>query len=156
MTTATYDVQGVVANETDYADGHTSSQILEPNFYDCAVTRPPGGVLASVIDYAHFAETLFADDGQNTNPMIDSASISAMETGHVDTDELPNGQEKYGYGLEAVNKHKGVHIVTHTGSDDGYHSVFLVPDQKLAVIIFSTTRARGARRTWRRTRSTSF
>ncbi len=134
MTTATYDVQGISASTTaDFSDGHTSSQTLPPNFYDCAVTRPPGGILASVIDYAHFAETLFAQGGA----MLDPASISAMETGHVDTDELPNGQEQYGFGLEAIDGYKGVHVVLHTGSDDGYRSVFLtVPDQKFAVIIF--------------------
>jgi CubicO group peptidase (beta-lactamase class C family) len=132
MTTATYDVDAVTASP-NHAAGHTKSQILEPNFYDCAVTRPPGGVIASVIDYAHFAETLFADDGS----MIDDSSISAMETGHVDTDELPNAQEKYGYGLEAIDGYKGVHVVMHTGSDEAYHSVFVtVPDQKFAAIIF--------------------
>jgi len=137
MSTATYDVEGVVASSPDYALGHTKTQTLEPDFYDCAVTRPPGGVLASVLDYAHFAETLFANAQNAGGAMLDPSSISSMETGQVDTDELPGGQERYGFGLEAIDGYKGVHVVMHTGSDDAYHSIFLsVPDQKFAVIVF--------------------
>ena len=133
MTTATYDVEGVVASHANYALGHTSTESLEPSFYDCAVTRPPGGILANVIDYAHFAETLFGGGGA----MLDAASVSALMTGHVDTDKLPNGQDRYAFGLEAIDGYKGVHIVMHTGSDDAYRSVFLtVPDSKLAIIVF--------------------
>jgi hypothetical protein len=133
MTTATYDVEGVVANHGNYALGHTTKKSLEPTFYDCAVTRPPGGVIANVLDYAHLAETLFANDGS----MLEPSSISALETGHVDTDKLPGGQDQYGFGLESVDGYKGVHIVMHTGSDEGYRSVFLtVPASKLAIIVF--------------------
>ncbi len=133
MTTATYDVEGVVASHGNYALGHTTKTSLEPTFYDCAVTRPPGGVIANVLDYAHLAETLFANDGS----MLDQSSISALETGHVDTDKLPGGQDQYGFGLEAIDGYKGVHIVMHTGSDEGYRSVFLtVPASKLAIIVF--------------------
>jgi CubicO group peptidase (beta-lactamase class C family) len=139
MTTATYDVDGVVASHGNYALGHTSSKSLEPTFYDCAVTRPPGGVIANVLDYAHLAETLFADDGS----MLDSSSISALETGHVDTDRLPGGQDQYAFGLETVDGYKGLHIVMHTGSDEGYRSVFMtVPASKLAIIIFYNAGAR--------------
>jgi CubicO group peptidase (beta-lactamase class C family) len=133
MTTATYDVEGVVASHGNYALGHTTKKSLEPTFYDCAVTRPPGGVIANVTDYAHFAETLFANDGS----MIAPSSISALETGHVDTDKLPGHQDQYGFGLEAIDGYKGVHVVMHTGSDEGYRSVFVtVPASKLAIIIF--------------------
>lgn len=139
MTTATYDVEGVVANHGNYALGHSSKKSLEPTFYDCAVTRPPGGVIANVIDYAHLAETLFANDGS----MLDQSSISALETGHVDTDKLPGKQDEYGFGLEAIDGYKGVHIVMHTGSDEGYRSVFLtVPSSKLAIIVFYNAGAR--------------
>ena len=139
MTTATYDVESVVANHGNYALGHTSKKSLEPTFYDCAVTRPPGGVIANVIDYAHLAETLFANDGS----MLEQSSISALETGHVDTDKLPGGQDKYGFGLEAIDGYKGQHIVMHTGSDEGYHSVLMtVPASKLAIIIFYNSGSR--------------
>jgi CubicO group peptidase (beta-lactamase class C family) len=137
MTTAGYEPS--VATASSYAMGHYDGRALSPDAYDCAATRPPAGVLASVTDYAHFAETLLRDGGS----MLTSASVAAMETGHIDTDQKPAGSEQYGYGLVIRDGYKGQHVVRHEGSDYGYQtSIWMVPDQNFAVIVFYNARGR--------------
>jgi CubicO group peptidase (beta-lactamase class C family) len=132
MSTATYDP--VAARAGDHAVGHDSSTEIEPDSYDCAATRPPDGVLATPTDYAHFAEMLLAGGG----------AAAALTSGHVDTDELPDGNEQYGFGMFVVSDYKGYKLWMHDGEAPGYRStIWIVPDQQFAVILFynSTVRA---------------
>ncbi len=140
MTTATYEPSSVAVN---HATGRSGGQnISSIDAYDCEATRAPGGVIASVIDYAHFAETLLAGGGT----MLTPASVTAMETGYVDTDQHLDGGEHYGFGLFVRDGWKGLHIVRHEGSVLGYQSsIWMVPDQKFAVIVFFNASGRAPR-----------
>jgi len=69
----------------------------------------------------------------------------AMETTHVDTDQLPEGQEGYGYGLDVIDGYKGLHVLSHTGEDLGYRSAFvMVPASGFAAIVFYNSESRNA------------
>jgi CubicO group peptidase (beta-lactamase class C family) len=139
MSTATYDT--VAATAGDHALGHTASASYQPDAYDCAITRPPAGVIATVLDYAHFAETLLAGGGT----MLSPSSVAAMETAHVNTDQLPDALEGYGYGLDVIDGYKGQHVLSHTGEDLGYRSAFVVvPASGFAAIVFYDAEARNA------------
>ncbi len=130
MTSATLDPLAAAAG--DHATGRADGENQEIDSYDCAATRPPGGVIASANDYAHFAETLFATGGA----MLTPDSVTAMETAHVDTDQHPNGGEHNGYGLMVRDGYKGLHILRHEGSDRGYQaSIWMVPASGFAVVV---------------------
>ena len=143
MTTATFDPE--VAMAEDHADGHAVVRgkltISPPDAYDCEVTRPPGGVIASVVDYAHFAEMLLASGVSSTGAsarVLQPSSVAAMETGHVDTATLPDRGAQYGDGLVVYGDYGGQKVVSHNGLlDYGYQSsLWLVPGQGFAVVVF--------------------
>ncbi len=144
MTTATFDP--ALARTRDHAVGHVydeSSQqftFSEPDAYDCSVSRPPAGIIASVVDYAHFVEALLASGGS----MLTPTSVSQMETPHADTDDHPNGGESYGYGLFIRDGYKGLRVVRHSGEiSTGYlTSVWMVPDRQFAAIVFTNSLGR--------------
>ena len=138
MTTATFDPATAMA--ADHADGHATrgGPPTPLDAYDCAVTRPPGGVIASVVDYAHFAEMLLASGMGAAGRVLRSSSVAAMETGHADTGELPDEGAQYGDGLVVYGDYGGRRIVRHDGElDYGYQSsVWLVPASRFAVVVF--------------------
>jgi len=140
MTTATFDP--AVAMAEDHADGHAMKGgtlvISPPDAYDCEVTRPPGGAIASVVDYAHFAEMLLASGAGASGPVLKASSVLTMETGLADTEELPDGGVFYGDGLVIYADYGGHKALNHTGSlDYGYQSsIWLVPDSGFAVVVF--------------------
>jgi CubicO group peptidase (beta-lactamase class C family) len=136
MTTATYE-PSVVASRGDYALGHEvdpvdgHAEVEEPGAYDCAASRPPDGVFASVLDFAHLAETLLAGGGA----MLSPASVATLETGLV-TDELYPG-DQYAYGLYVHQGYKGLHMLRADGDLHGYAaSILLLPEQGFAVVVF--------------------
>jgi CubicO group peptidase (beta-lactamase class C family) len=134
MTTATYDP--AVALAGDHATGHdvSSSGHLSAHTlgaYDCAASRPPDGVYASVIDYAHLVEALYADGGGVLTP----ASVTTLETGQA-VDLLYPG-DAYAYGMYAHDGYKGLHVLRAEGGMHGYEaSVWMVPDRSFAVVVF--------------------
>jgi len=140
MTTATFDP--AVAMVEDHADGHAVQggklTISPPDAYDCEVTRPPGGVIASVVDYAHFAEMLLASGVGASGRALQPASVAAMETARADTYGLPDGGAQYGDGLVVYGNYAGQTVVSHAGLlDYGYQSsIWLVPGQSFAVVVF--------------------
>ncbi|HXX67377.1 MAG TPA: serine hydrolase domain-containing protein, partial [Polyangiaceae bacterium] len=129
MSTATFDP--ALAMAADHAVGHEGSTFLEPNAFDCAVERPPAGVIASVADYAKFAEMLMSSGGS----VLEPSSVTAMETPWAQTDNYPDNTEQYGYGLYL---HEGyVYRVWHEGNIDGFQSsIYMVPAQNWAVVVF--------------------
>jgi CubicO group peptidase (beta-lactamase class C family) len=136
MTTATYDP--VAARAADHAVGWgvgadgTTKITEEPDAYDCSIERPPGGVIASALDYAHFAETLLAGGGS----MLSAKSVQTMTSARVDTHEGPT--EHYGYGLFVDDGYKGLHSVEHGGSIPGYLTSFwTVPARGFAAIVLT-------------------
>ncbi len=136
MTTATYE-PGAVAANGDYALGHAVNpangqvEALALGSHDCAVARPPDGVYASVLDYAHLAETLLAGGGT----MLAPASVQAMETGQAIDELFPGDQYTYGFYLHAG--YKGLRMVRVDTSIYGFAaSLLLVPDQSFAVVVF--------------------
>jgi CubicO group peptidase (beta-lactamase class C family) len=136
MQSATFDA--TVAEKADHATGHyedTPGHVVfyEPDAYDCEVLRPPGGVFASVIDYAHFAEAMLAGGGS----MLSHAAAATMQAPHVATRETPD--EHYGFALFA-DGYKGLARVQHGGGVNGYISSFwMIPDRRFAVIAFSNS-----------------
>jgi CubicO group peptidase (beta-lactamase class C family) len=136
MTTATYDPSTVSANG-NYATGHEVNPVtghvdVEPmGAHDCAVTRSTDGVYASVLDYAHLAETLLAGGGT----MLSPASVKTLETGQANDDLFPGDQYTYGFYLH--EGYKGLHMVRVDGDLDGYAATLLmVPDHDFAVVVF--------------------
>jgi CubicO group peptidase (beta-lactamase class C family) len=140
MTTATFDPY--VAMAQDHADGHAVEDgtlvVFPLDVYDCEVTRPPGGVLASVVDYAHFAEMLLASGMGPWGPVLEPSSVATMETGRADTEELPDKGAEYGDGLVVYGDYAGQKLVNHDGLlDYGYQSsIWLVPGKHFAVVVF--------------------
>jgi CubicO group peptidase (beta-lactamase class C family) len=138
MTTATFDPAQALA--TGPAFGHVVDPVTgqttynAPEAIDCSVVRAPSGVMASVVDYAHFAEMLLSSGGSVLKP----SSVATMETRFSNTDEIPGGREHYGYGLFIDDDYKGQTIVRHNGSVGfGYKtSIWLVPTKGFAVIVF--------------------
>jgi CubicO group peptidase (beta-lactamase class C family) len=135
MTTATYD-PSVVMGSGDFALGHEVNPVSgaltteQPGGYDCEATRPPDGVYASALDFAHFAETLLAGGGA----MLTKASVTSLETGLV-PDELYPG-DQYAYGMYVHEGYKGLHMLRNDGDLHGYSaSLLLVPDQGFAVVV---------------------
>jgi CubicO group peptidase (beta-lactamase class C family) len=138
MTTATFDPAQALA--TGPAFGHVIDPVTGQTTYnppaavDCAVVRGPSGVMASAVDYAHFAEMLLASGGSTLKP----SSVATMETRFANTDELPSAREHYGYGLFIDDDYKGLTVLRHNGSVGfGYKtSIWLVPAKGFAVIVF--------------------
>lgn len=134
MTTATFDP--AVAETADHAVGLNNPSgalptVVEPTAIDCSVERPPAGIIASVDDYAQFAEMLMSSGGSVLAP----SSVAAMETEWAQTDNYPGNVEQYGYGLYL---HEGyVDRVWHEGNLPGYQSsIYMIPAQNWAVIVF--------------------
>jgi CubicO group peptidase (beta-lactamase class C family) len=140
MTTATYDPALAVAG--DHAVGHEigaggAVTLHDMTDYDCAAAHPPAGVMATATDYAHFIETLYADDGS----MLSPASLATLTTGRVPTDDYPT--ERYAYGLEDY-LYKGVlRVLHHNGEfDSGYYSsLWMVPEAKFGIVVFYNSTA---------------
>lgn len=136
MTSATYEPAVVLASG-DYALGHLidpssgAALVVSPGTIDCAASRPGDGVFASVLDYAHLAETLLAGGGA----MLTPASTTALETGQVVDDVYPG--ETYGYGLYQHEGYKGLNLRRVSGNLHGYDAALvLVPEQDFAVVLF--------------------
>jgi CubicO group peptidase (beta-lactamase class C family) len=136
MTTATYE-PSVVLSGDNYAWGHeidpsgSSSTGIPPGDFDCAANRPPDGVYASVLDYAHLAETLLAGGGA----MLTSASVKTLQTGQVVDDVYPG--ETYGYGLYHHEGYKGLHLLRVSGDLHGFDAALVLdPEHDFAVVLF--------------------
>ncbi len=113
----------------DPVDGHVV--VEPPGAYDCAASRPPDGVFASVVDFAHLAEALLAGGGS----MLTAASVATLEAGQA-TDELYPG-DQYTYGLYVHEGYKGLHMLRADGDLHGYAaSILLLPEQDFAVVVF--------------------
>lgn len=97
---------------------------------DSPAAHAAGGLIASVVDFAHFAEMLLSRGGS----VLSSASVEAMMSGHALAQDEP--RRAYGYGL-FEGEHAGLRIVEHAGSAAGFSSlVRLVPEHNFAVVVF--------------------
>lgn len=97
---------------------------------ESAAAHAAGGIIASVLDFAHFAEMLLARGGSVLSP----TSVDSMMEGHALAQDAP--RRTYGYGLFA-SEHAGVPIIEHAGSAAGFSSVLrLVPSRNFAVVVF--------------------
>jgi CubicO group peptidase (beta-lactamase class C family) len=129
MTTATFDP--ALAMAADHVVGHADdgSPQYEPNAYDCEFMRAPGGVMASVKDYAHFLEMLLADGGS----VLTAESITAMEAAQVATQLTP--ERSYGYGLFS-DRYKGLRLIGHPGGLPGFGAfAAVVPERRFGVVV---------------------
>lgn len=134
MATATWDPK--VALAADHAVGHNIDptthkpvKFYEPTSYDCAMLRAPGGIFASVIDYAHYAEHLLAGGKGVVKP----ETIAAMQGKQFDMHEFG---ESYGYGFITWDR-DGLQVVAHDGLVWGYTTVvYTIPSKNFAVVLF--------------------
>ncbi|HEY2514116.1 MAG TPA: serine hydrolase domain-containing protein [Polyangiaceae bacterium] len=127
MSTARYTAG---ARDTDVARGHVGNEVVWTRPTDCEGSRAAGGVIASVIDFAHFAELLLAGGGT----VLSSGSVEAMSRGRAIIQTAP--LSKYGYGL-IEGSHAGLRTVEHSGEAAGFSTlVRLVPERSFAVIAF--------------------
>ena len=125
--------------------GHDSVQPFMPDELACAARAPNGGVRASVLDLAHFAEALLADlDGAGV--VVSSESAARMFCpeggqpggecmGRVDVDASLAGAygDTYGYNnfLHTTGDHR---VFTHGGGRAGFGALFwVVPESGFAV-----------------------
>ena len=74
MTTALYTAS---ESDADLARGHVAGQVAWSHPTDCEASRAAGGLIASVTDFAHFAEVLLAKGGTVLSP----DSVAAMSKG---------------------------------------------------------------------------
>ncbi|HET9930089.1 MAG TPA: serine hydrolase domain-containing protein [Polyangiaceae bacterium] len=111
--------------------GHDASgKVIWSRPSDSSAAHAAGGVIASVVDFAHFAEMLLARGGS----VLSTASVDAMMEGHALAQDEP--KRTYGYGLFA-SEHAGLPIIEHAGSAAGFSSlVRLVPSRNFAVVVF--------------------
>jgi CubicO group peptidase (beta-lactamase class C family) len=139
MTSATFDVDA--AEKADHATGYyleTDGSVLdafEPTDLDCPLLRPPGGLLATATDYAHFAEVLIANGGSVLKP----SSVAAMESPHADMHTWAS--QDYGYALITDRWPYVAHAsIWHDGQLPGFASMlFMVPDLEFAVVVFANS-----------------
>ncbi|MEQ8766438.1 MAG: serine hydrolase domain-containing protein [Planctomycetota bacterium] len=124
-----------------YGDPY-SSQIYRLDETDGIARHPAGGVIASVLDIAHFAESLLASY-HGTGGLLSPAGVRELWGGIVD---LGCGSgcayERY-YGLGFFTDTlpgQPVHQVGHGGSRAGYASAFVLrPEANLAVSILANS-----------------
>ena len=96
----------------------------------CSVLLPADGLYASVLDYAHLAETLLGGGGR----MLDPASVAKFEAGQVPDYLSPQGL--YTYGLYQTEEFQGIDVLHVGGSAGGFHTDFwLVPSKSFAVVV---------------------
>jgi CubicO group peptidase (beta-lactamase class C family) len=134
MATASFDADA--ATKVDHATGYTLdangqvTTIDEPNQAACPLMNPPGGVVATATDYAHFAEMLLANGGAVLTP----SSVAAMEAPHANPRTIATQQ--YGYGLLTQRSPYPDHAtVWHNGSITGFTSaLYMVPDEQFAIV----------------------
>jgi CubicO group peptidase (beta-lactamase class C family) len=127
MSTARY-----TADEADptVARGHAAGQVVWSHPLDCEASRAAGGVIASVTDYARFAELLLAGGGT----VLAGDSVAALTRGRALMERAPIA--RYGYGL-VEGRHAGLRTVEHAGSAYGFSTLMrLVPERGFAVIAF--------------------
>ena len=133
MSRATYNPR--LAEQGDHAVGHYvkngTPTTAEPTDFDCAAAHPPAGVMATASDYAHFIETVFADDGS----MLSHDAMRAFTTGRVATDLYPG--ERYAYGLKDYLFKGRLHALHHSGDfATGYlASLWMVPEAKFGIVV---------------------
>ncbi len=132
MDTASYDAGG------ELAAGHLHGRVVWERPSDCDASQAAGGVIASVVDLARFAEALLAGGGA----MLSTAWTDAMLQGRVLMDEPP--RRTYGYGV-MESERAGLRVVEHGGFAAGFVTlVRLVPERGFAVIVFANAPTRPA------------
>jgi CubicO group peptidase (beta-lactamase class C family) len=135
MTTATFDA--TAAMTSDHASGTVllnggAMNVIDFNNVHCVFDGPPGGVIASVVDYAHFIETMLANGGT----MLHSDRVAAMETGYISTHDAPS--RTYAFGLFKQDWVAGQSLYWHDGSLPGYHSELgWLPSDDVGVVVMS-------------------
>lgn len=118
------------AEDPTVARGHAGRKVVWRRPIECEASRAAGGVIASVTDFARFAELLLAGGGAVLTP--DSAAAMTQGRALIETDPIT----KYGYGL-IEGRHAGLRTVEHRGSAAGFSTfVRLVPERGFAVIAF--------------------
>jgi CubicO group peptidase (beta-lactamase class C family) len=143
MADATYDAG--VAGQGDRSAGHVhlpSGQMAAADLSDFASNTlgPYGGLFATAIDVARFAEVLAGDrDG-----VLAPRSIQQMATAAVDTHASwpaatklgqPGPTTSYGYGL-FVSDFGPTRVVWHDGGFEGFEtSLWMIPERKFALVL---------------------
>jgi CubicO group peptidase (beta-lactamase class C family) len=133
MGSATFDPS--VARGRDHSLGHVPGsqgdlQPVEVDSRTCPALGPEGGrFFATAGDMARFAQALLADGA----PVLEPASVEAMEGRQMETHEFPG--ETYGFGLFSFEA-QGVRHLYHGGDTTDFNSmVVLVPQRKFAVVV---------------------
>jgi CubicO group peptidase (beta-lactamase class C family) len=121
------------------AQGHdaaasSGARVIRPAA-DNAATWPAGSIYSNVPDLARFVIAVLNAGRLDGKPVLPPAVVTRLTTGYVD---LPGGSDgKYAYGLN-VEDVRGVRMLRHGGSRSGYGSlIWMVPDQKVAVIVLA-------------------
>jgi len=120
------------------AQGHTSAAGAAPTvvrpFADNAGYWPAGFMFSSAVELARFTIAFMNDGIIDGHAVLKPSAIATLSTGYAD---VPSNAEhaRYCYGLTTA-MHRGVRLVEHGGSIDGFGaSVRMLPDRKAAVVI---------------------
>jgi len=117
-------------DEPDLARGHRGGSVVWTHPVDCEASRAAGGVIASVEDFAHFAEMLLGGGAG----VLSSSAVTAMTTGRAPMQTHP--LERYGYGI-VEHEHAGLRTLEHGGFAFGFSTlVRIVPSRGFAVVAF--------------------
>jgi CubicO group peptidase (beta-lactamase class C family) len=113
-----------------------SKAVVVRPFADNAGFWPAGFMFSSVLDLSRFAIAFLNEGRIDGKQVLDPEVLAKIATGYVDAPSFP-GAGKYGYGM-MVHEFRGVKIVEHGGSIDGFGCLFkMAPAQKFAVIILA-------------------
>lgn len=118
-------------SEADLARGHVGGEVVWRRPVECDAGQAAGGVIASAIDFAHFAEALLGGGRGVLSP----ASVEAMTTGRARMQTAP--LERYGYGV-VEREHAGLRTIEHAGSGHGFSTIVrFVPERGFAVVVLT-------------------
>ena len=136
MTRSTF--RPTVAMTWPFTQGHTAAGMNPPTivrpFADNAGYWPAGFLFSSAPELARFTIAFMNDGIIEGRSVFKPSAISTLSTGYAD---VPSNAEhaRYAYGL-TTSMHRGVRVVEHGGSIDGFGaSVRMLPDRKAAVVI---------------------
>ena len=98
--------------------------------------RANGGIMSTTHDMADWVEAL------RTHTVLDSASVAAMLTPHVEEGE--GAGSYYGYGWAIFNTPRGTRLITHNGGNGiQFADVLWYPDDSVTIVLMSNASRRG-------------
>jgi serine beta-lactamase-like protein LACTB, mitochondrial len=118
----------VIPHRTRFYHQDKAGVVQNAGVLDSSYKIPGGGLISSADDMAHFESAILADK------LLRRTTRDLMWTSEKTEDGKPTG---YGLGWGIVDKF-GVHILAHTGSQQGTSTAFaLVPERRAGIVVLA-------------------